>query len=108
MPLNARDRRLLDAIGRLKVSLLILAIAVLSYLVFSPSEELRTGTAIVGLALCGVFWLTHRLLSFITVLDFELTRLINLVKHLTPDAQEIESEEPSGRPPQPPRVTPPN
>ena len=96
MPLSARDRRFLEAVARLKISLLVLAVAVLSYLVLSPSDELHTETAIIGMALCGVFWLTQRLLSFITVLDFELTKLINVVKHLVPEETENgESETPS-------------
>lgn len=103
MPLSTRDRRFLEAVGRLKVSLLVLAVAVLSYLILSPSEELHTGTAIIGLALCGVFWLTQRLLAFITVLDFELTRLINLVKRLVPEEEREELSQETARPPQNPK-----
>ena len=47
-------------------------------------------TSIIGVALCGVFWLTQRLLSFITQLDLELTRVVNTLKHTLPPDQQKE------------------
>jgi hypothetical protein len=47
-------------------------------------------TSVIGVALCGVFWLTQRLLSFITLLDMELTRVINVVKRTLPEAERKE------------------
>ena len=88
MPLTSRDRRLLQTIDRLKVYLLLLGLAVLLYLLFVPSGELQTATSVIGIALCGVFWLTQRLLSFITLLDLELTRIVNVLKRTLPEEQQ--------------------
>ena len=88
MPLTIRDRRFLQAIERMKVLLLLLAIAVFIYLLCVPSSEIQAATSILGLALCGVFWLTQRLLTFITELDHELTRVVNVISRtLSPDQQ---------------------
>ena len=57
-----------------------MALAVLVYLVLTPISEIRTATSIVGVTLCAMFWLTQRLLTFITVLDVELTRILYVVK----------------------------
>ena len=88
MPLSERDRRLLHTIDRLKVYLLLLACAVFLFLLCSPSGEIQAATAMLGIALCGVFWLTQRLLSFITVLDLELTRIVNVLKRVVPADQQ--------------------
>ena len=86
MPLNKEERQFLSAIDRLKIYLLMLAVTVLLYLLFAPSSELHTTTSIIGISLCGTFWLTHRLLNFISRLDLELTRLTSALKHaLTED-----------------------
>ena len=88
MPLNSRDRQFLQTVDRLKVYLLLLGLAVLLYLLLAPSSEIQMATSVIGLALCGVFWLTQRLLSFITLLDLELTRIVNVLKRtLTEDQQ---------------------
>jgi len=84
MPLGDKDRRFLDAIYRFKTYLLVMGISVLLYLLLAPSEELQMATSVVGLALCGMFYLTQRLLSLISVLDFELTRLSNSIKRTMP------------------------
>jgi hypothetical protein len=55
-----------------------------------PSSEIQMATSVLGVALCGVFWLTQRLLSFITSLDLELTRVVNAVKRTLTDAQRKE------------------
>ena len=79
MPLNSRDRRFLQTVDRLKL-----------YLLLMPSSEIQMATSVLGVALCGVFWLTQRLLSFITLLDLELTRVVNAVKRTLTDAQRKE------------------
>jgi hypothetical protein len=88
MPLTDRDRRFLQTIERLKVYLILLACAILLYLLCSPSNEIQMVTSILAIALCGVFWLTQRLLSFITVLDVELTRVVNVLKRVVPEEQQ--------------------
>jgi hypothetical protein len=87
MPLSSRDRRFLETIERLKVYLLLLAAAVFIYLVLIPTNEIQMATSVVGITLCGVFWLTQRLLSFITQLDLELTRILNALKQSLPEEQ---------------------
>ena len=80
MPLTAQDRRFLHAVARLKLYTLLMGIAMFAYVVGLPPSSLQLPILIFGLALCGVFWLTHRLLACITLLDLELTRLLNAVK----------------------------
>lgn len=90
MALTKRDRALLNRIDHLKLYLVILAGAVFVYLLFAPAGEIQMATSIVGLALCGVFWLTQRLLSFVAHLDLELTRLTNVVKATLPERERKE------------------
>ncbi len=90
MPLTHRDRRFLQTIEHLKVYLLLLGIAVFLYLLLTPSTEIQMATSILGIALCGVFWLTQRLLTFITLLDLELTRVVNTLKRSLPEEQRKE------------------
>ena len=90
MPLTPGDRQFLETVSRLKVYLLVLAIAVFVYLLVVPSGEIQTATSVIGMALCGVFWLTQRLLSFITLLDLELTRVVNVLKRTLPAEQQKE------------------
>jgi hypothetical protein len=73
MPLAPNDRKFLQVVERLKVYILVMAVAVFIFLLVVPETEIQMSTSIVGIALCGVFWLTQRLLSFITLLDLELT-----------------------------------
>ena len=88
MPLNHQDRKFLQTVDRFKIYLLLIALAVLVSLLTMPSSEIQMTTSVIGIALCGVFWLTQRLLHFITQLDLELTRVVNTLKHtLTPDQQ---------------------
>ena len=88
MPLSSRDRKFLQAIERMKLLLIILAIVVFIYLLCVPSTEKQAATSILGLALCGVFWLTQQLLTFITELDHELTRVVHVISRtLSPDQQ---------------------
>lgn len=90
MPLTSKDRQFLQTIDHLKVYLILLAGAVFLYLLCVPSKEIQTATSIIGIALCGVFWLTSRLLTFITSLDLELTRVINVLKHSLPEEERKE------------------
>ena len=87
MPLNSGDRRFISVVERLKVYVLLIAIGIFAYLVLVPSEQIQTVSSVLGMALCAVFWLTQRLLSFITQLDVELTRVINVVKRTLPEAE---------------------
>lgn len=90
MPLKPSDRRFIDTIERLKVYLLVMAGAVFVFLLVVPRTEIQMATSIIGIALCGVFWLTQRLLSFITLLDMELTRVVNVLKRTLPEDQRKE------------------
>lgn len=90
MPLTTRDQRFLQTINRLKIYLVLLALAVFLYLVFTPSSEIQMATSIIGMALCGVFWLTQRLLSYITQLDLELTRIVNVLRATLPEEKRKE------------------
>ena len=85
MPLTPQDRQFLRIINHLKIYLLLLALAVFVYLLCTPPSEIRMTTTVVCVALCGVFWLTQRLLSLITILDLELTRTANALKRALPD-----------------------
>lgn len=88
MPLNTHDRKFLTTIDRFKIYLLLIAAGVFVFLLVIPSSEIQMATSVLGMALCGVFWLTQRLLTFISQLDLELTRVVNTLKHtLTPDQQ---------------------
>ena len=90
MPLSTQDRQFLRAIDRLKLYLLLLGFAVLLYVLLIPSSEVQMATSVIGVALCGVFWLTQRLLTFISALDFELTRIANVLKRSLPEDQRKE------------------
>ena len=90
MPLKPSDRQFIEAIERLKVYLLVMAGAVFVFLLVVPQTEIQLATSIIGVALCGVFWLTQRLLSFITLLDLELTRVVNVLKRTLPEDQRRE------------------
>ena len=87
MPLSSKDRQFLQTVERLKMLLIVLALAIFIFLLLSPSSELQFATSVIGVTLCGVFWLTQRLLSCITVLDVELTRLISTVLKNLPKEQ---------------------
>lgn len=78
--MTKNDRRFLERIDHLKIYLLVLAGMTFMLILLMPStEQLHATTSLLGLALCGVFWLTHRLLGFISLLDLELTRLSRAV-----------------------------
>ncbi len=90
MPLTNKDRRFLQAIERMKILLLLLAGAVFLYLLLVPSSDIQASTSVIGLALCGVFWLTQRLLTFVSQLDHELTRIINVLRRTLPEEEQKE------------------
>ena len=90
MPLTNQDRRFLSVVNRLKVYLVMMALAVFVYLFLTPSSEIQMATSVLGMALCGVFWLTQRLVSCITLLDVELTRVLNVLKRTLPEEQRKE------------------
>lgn len=84
MPLTPADRRFLRVVDRFKIYLLGLAAAVLLFLLLTPPGEIQMATSVIGVVLCGIFWLTQRLLSLITVLDLELTKAIDVLKRAIP------------------------
>lgn len=88
MPLSPDDRRFLQTAGRLKIYVLTMALAVFGLLLLTPSQEIQLATSIIGIALCGVFWLTSRLLSLITLLDQELARAVTTLKRTLPPEQQ--------------------
>ena len=90
MPLSNGDRRFLQTVDRFKLYLIFIALGVLVVLLLTPYSEIRMATSIIGLALCGVFWLTQRLLAFISILDTELTRVANAVKRTLTEEQRKE------------------
>ena len=72
---------------RFKLYVLVIAVGVFFYLLVVPSNEIQMVTAVLGMALCGIFWLTQKLLSFITELDSELTRVVTAVKSTLTEEQ---------------------
>ena len=90
MPLKPSDRRFLEVVERLKIYLLIMAAAIFVFLLVVPQTEIQMATSIIGIALCGVFWLTQRLLSVITLLDLELMRMVNVMKRTLSEDQRKE------------------
>lgn len=90
MPLTTTDRQFLTRIDHLKVYLLVMAGVVFLFILLIPSGELHAATSVLGLALCGIFWLTHRLLGFISLLDLELTRLSRAVERSMTEEQRRE------------------
>ncbi|HEX9781033.1 MAG TPA: hypothetical protein VGB20_07460 [bacterium] len=87
MGLSTKDRTFLGVIDRLKFLLVLMAALILLYILMVPSEQIEWVTAVIGFALCGVFLLTQKLLSFITELDFELRKVVNIVKDSLPEEQ---------------------
>ena len=90
MPLSPADRKFLKAVDRFKIYLLLMAVGVLLVLLLAPHDDIRAVTSIIGMALCGVFWLTQRLLSFISILDMELSRLVAAAKWALTDEEKKE------------------
>ena len=90
MPLNSSDRKFLHTVDRLKLYLLLMAVSVFIFLLMAPTGEIQMATSVLGIALCGVFWLTQRLLTFVALLDSELTRVVNAVKRSLTEEQRKE------------------
>ena len=85
MPLSPRERNFIRAVDRLKILLLLMGSTVLAYLLFTPPSHLFAVTSIMGVTLCALFWVTHQLLTLITILDVELTKMIDAVKKALPE-----------------------
>ena len=73
MLLSDRDREFLKRVKWLHGYLMLIAFGILVYLLTAPRVE----TGILAVTLCGVLWLSQRLLTFVTTLDHELQRLLN-------------------------------
>lgn len=84
MPLTPSDRQFVRIVDRLKCYLLLLAASVLIFLLCTPVSHIHLATAVVGIALCWLVWLTQRLLNLLTVLDLELNKAIDTIKRLLP------------------------
>ncbi|MDP3722023.1 MAG: hypothetical protein Q8R91_00800 [Candidatus Omnitrophota bacterium] len=80
MSLTQNDRRFLRAVDRFKGYVLLTGMAVFLVLLVTPSTEFHAVTSVMGIALCGIFWLTQRLLSLVSMLDLELTRLARAIE----------------------------
>jgi len=87
MPLSPTDRRFLQMIERLKLSILVLGLAVFWFVLSIPASQLSLATSLVIFVLCGLLWATQRLLTLVTVLDLELTKAITALKHALPKEQ---------------------
>ncbi len=90
MPLTSRDRIFLQAVDRLKVYLLILAVGMIIFVLVTPMNQMHAATSVIGIVLCVMFWVTQQLLSFITILDLELSRLSTAVARSLPEEQRRE------------------
>ena len=90
MPLSTGDRVFLRVVERFQIYVFLLAIAVFLFLLFTPAAEIQLATAVVGVALCMVFWLTQRLLTMVTLLDIELGKVISVLKRTLPEEQRRE------------------
>ncbi len=85
MPLTPRDRQFLNHVERSKLLLLGMGLAVLAYVLCTPSNQMYTVTTVIGVTLCALFWVTQRLLTLITILDVELLKMIEAVKKALPE-----------------------
>ena len=97
MSLTKRDRRFLAAIDRLKIFLLLVASLTLVFILMMPPSQIQMATTVLGIALCGLFYMTQRLLTFISDMDFEISRLTEMVKSTLTEEQRktLFPEEPS-------------
>ena len=84
MPLTSSDRQFVKVVDRLKLYLLLLAASVLVFLMCTPASQIHLATAIVGIALCWLVWLTQRLLNLLAMLDLELNKAIDTLKRTLP------------------------
>lgn len=84
MPLTHSDRRFVKVVDRLKLYLLLLAASVLVFLLCTPPSQVHLATAVVGIALCWLIWLTQRLLNLLAMLDLELNKAIDTIKRTLP------------------------
>ena len=84
MPLTPSDRHFVKVVDHLKLYLLLLAASVLIFLMCTPASQIHLATAVVGIALCWLVWLTQRLLSLLAMLDLELNKAIDTIKRVLP------------------------
>ncbi len=59
--------------------------AVLRFLLCTPASELHLATAILGIVLCVMLWLTQQLLGLVTLLDLELTKALDVLTRTLPE-----------------------
>ncbi len=90
MPLTSRDRKFLQAVDRLKVYLLVIAVGMIIFVLVTPMNQMHAATSLIGIVLCVMFGVTQQLLSFITILDMELSRLSDAVLRSMPEEQRRE------------------
>ena len=90
MPLSPADKRLLHILDRLRIYLLTVAGLVLFLLLLTPPSHFHLPMIVICVVLCGVLWVTQRLLTLITLLDLELMRAIDTLKRLVPEEQRRE------------------
>jgi len=88
--LTLKERRFLRAVEHLKYYLLALAVAVFLLILSIPPSEISLATCLVIVALCGLLWVTQRLLTFITLLDIQLAKAIRGLKYSLSDEQRRE------------------
>jgi hypothetical protein len=87
MPLNKKDRVFISVVSRLKILVLVIAALTLVFILVTPPSEIQAATTVLGIALCGLFYMTQRLLSFITDMDFEISRLTDVIKSTLTEEQ---------------------
>lgn len=90
MPLSPVDKRLVDALDRLKIYLLVVGGVVFLFLLLTPPSQFHLPMLVICMVLCGVFWLTQRLLTLITLLELELLRAMDALKRLLTEEQRHE------------------
>ena len=87
MPLTRTDKQFLGAVDRLKILLLLLAVGVFLMVLMTPPTQLTYPATMATIALCGLLWVTQRLLTLVTVLDIELTKAGGALKRTLTDEQ---------------------
>ncbi|MCI0563594.1 MAG: hypothetical protein MN733_34410 [Nitrososphaera sp.] len=108
--MKASDKRFLKTVDHLKIYILLLAASVLLYLIWFvfQNTEMQMATTVLGIVLCAMFWLTQRLLSFISLLDTELARAMNILKNTLSDEKMRSFFSQSEDPPELEQSTPPS
>ena len=86
--LPVTDRLPFWLIGTILSLVVVIAAGVCVFLLGSSHHEMRFVTLVIGVPMCGVFWLAQRLLTSITILDGELMRLAQGAAYADPAAWE--------------------